>query len=58
MVKEKEYGDYFEITRKVNWKRNGEIWRLMRSTEMHDTVVTVTMETVCIAKETNIYWWT
>ena len=37
----------FEITRKVNEKRNEEIWRLMgRTTDTHDAVVIVTVVTV------------
>ena len=35
---------YFEITRKANYKWNGEIWQLMgRIMEMHDEAFNVTM---------------
>jgi len=45
---------YFEITLKVNYKRRGDIWRLMgRITETHDEVFNVTMVTVYVAEETN-----
>jgi len=29
-----------------------------RITETHNAVVNVTMVTVCVAEETNVYWWT
>ena len=47
--------NYFEITRKLNWK-NEKIWRLMgRITETHDAIVIVNMVTVYVTGETNIY---
>jgi len=50
--------NYFDITCKVNYKKNGEIWQLMgRITETHDKVFNVTMVTVYVADKINIYWW-
>jgi len=44
--------NYFKITYKVNYKRNGEIWRLMgRIMETHDKVYNVTVVTVYVAEE-------
>jgi len=47
--------NYFEITRKLKWKGDREIWQLMGTiTKLHIAVPIVTMVTVKVGRETNI----